>query len=71
MGADYAARIFRRLYHARWLPDSAWDFLTYFEFPETERAAFVELLAKLRDPRSNPEWEFVDAEIECWMKKLS
>ncbi|MFZ5892966.1 MAG: chlorite dismutase family protein [Myxococcota bacterium] len=70
IGTDYAARIFRRLYHARSLPGSNWDFLTYFEFPESQRPTFVELLRRLRDPRENPEWEFVDAEVECWMKKL-
>jgi hypothetical protein len=69
VAAEYAARIFRRLYHARSLPDSGWDFLTYFEFPDEARPEFLELLAKLRDPRLNPEWEFVEAEIECWMRK--
>ena len=70
VGVEYASRIFRRLYQARWLPESRWDFLTYFEFPADERAAFVELLQKLRDPRVNPEWEFVEAEVECWMQRV-
>jgi len=69
VGSEYASRIFRRLYHARSLPGSEWDFLTYFEFPDAMRPVFLELLAKLRDPLLNPEWEFVEAEIECWMKK--
>ena len=69
LGRPFAARIYRRLYHARHLPGSAWDFLTYFEFPETERGAFQELLSILRDPESNPEWSFVDRELEIWMSK--
>lgn len=71
LGRPFADRIYRRLYHARYLPQSGWDFLTYFEFPEAERAAFRELLAILRDPEQNPEWSFVDREIEIWMKKRS
>ncbi|MGR8931848.1 MAG: chlorite dismutase family protein, partial [Gammaproteobacteria bacterium] len=37
IGADFAARIFRRLYHARGLPGYEWDFLTYFDFDEDDR----------------------------------
>ena len=69
LGRPFADRIYRRLYHARYLPGSVWDFLTYFEFPESERPAFRELLALLRDPEQNPEWSFVDRELEIWMKK--
>lgn len=69
LGRPFAARIYRRLYHARYLPGSSWDFLTYFEFPESERAAFRELLAILRDPAQNPEWAFVERELELWMQK--
>lgn len=69
LGRPFAHRIYRRLYHARYLPQSAWDFLTYFEFAESERGAFRELLAILRDPEQNPEWIFVDREVEIWMKK--
>jgi hypothetical protein len=69
LGRPFAARIYRRLYHARYLPGSSWDFLTYFEFPETERQAFQQLLAILRDPEQNPEWAFVERELEIWMRK--
>ena len=69
LGRPFAARIYRRLYHARYLPGSSWDFLTYFEFPESERAAFQELLGILRDPEQNPEWGFVERELEIWMHK--
>jgi hypothetical protein len=67
IGRVYAARIYRRLYHSRYLPGSEWDFLTYFEFPHAERAAFSELLLRLRDAAQNPEWSFVDRELEIWM----
>jgi Chlorite dismutase len=70
IGRRYAARIYRRLYHARYLPGSEWDFLTYFEFPARETEAFCDLLAALRDPDQNPEWTFVDREVEIWMTRL-
>jgi hypothetical protein len=70
IGQRYAARIYRRLYHARYLPGSEWDFLTYFEFPADTAAAFEELLAALRDVERNPEWAFVDREVELWMTRL-
>src|SRR5688572_6214269 len=43
IGRRYAARIYRRLYQARYLPGSEWDFLTYFEFPRSEIQCFSEL----------------------------
>ncbi len=70
VGSAYAARIFRRLYHARYLPGSIWDFLTYFEFPEHEAPAFRALLAELRDPAQNPEWKYVERELEIWLQNL-
>ena len=69
LGRPFAERIYRRLYHARYLPSSSWDFLTYFEFPESERPVFQELLAVLRAPELNPEWAFVERESEIWMRK--
>jgi chlorite dismutase len=70
IGRRYAARIYRRLYQSRYLPGSEWDFLTYFEFPPQEAAAFSDLLAELRDTDQNPEWAFVDREAEIWMRRL-
>ena len=70
IGTPYAARIFRRLYHARYLPGSAWDFLTYFEFPAAEAGSFRQLLNDLRNPELNPEWRLVEAEVELWLTKL-
>jgi hypothetical protein len=70
IGRRYADRIYRRLYQARYLPGSEWDFLTYFEFPVTEVQTFVALLSALRNVDENPEWAFVDREIEIWMSRL-
>jgi hypothetical protein len=70
VGTPYAARIYRRLYHARYLPGSSWDFLTYFEFPDDATASFQRLLDELRDPAKNPEWAYVRRETEVWMTKL-
>jgi hypothetical protein len=70
VGMQFVHRIFRRLYHSRYAPGSAWDFLTYFEFPEDRTAEFHELLGGLRDPERNPEWALVDREAEVWMTKI-
>jgi hypothetical protein len=69
IGRAYAARIFRRLYHSRYLPGSSWDFLTYFEFSSADAPHFRELLAGLRDPNQNPEWAYVEAEVEVRLRK--
>ena len=70
IGHRYADRIYRRLYHCRYLePLPEYDFLTYFEFPEDDTEIFKELLKNLRDLNMNPEWKFVDREVEIWMSK--
>jgi hypothetical protein len=66
IGSAFADRIFRRLYHARFLPGATWDFLTYFEMRPEAVPAFRQLLAQLRDPAVNPEWSYVDREVEIW-----
>ena len=71
IGGRYAERVFRRLYHSRYLAPRPYDFLTYFEFHASERDAFRALLAELRDPLLNPEWGFVEAEFEVWMTKVT
>ena len=70
IGARFADRIFRRLYHARYLPGASWDFLTYFEMHAEDAPAFRQLLAELRDPAVNPEWRYVDREVEIWTTRL-
>lgn len=70
IGQAYVERVYRKLYHARYLtPDAPFDFLTYFEFARGDEPLFRELLAKLRNRDTNPEWSFVDREFEVWMTK--
>lgn len=70
IGIKYADRIFRKLYHSRYLNAVfSYDFLTYFEFENVYEKDFKTLLAQLRDIKSNPEWAFVDYEFEIWMTK--
>lgn len=71
IGRPFADRIFRRLYHARYLPGSVWDFLTYFEFAESDAESFRALTRQLRDPRTNPEWSYVTRETEIWLRPTS
>lgn len=72
IGRKYADRIFRRLYHSRYVdPFAPYDFLTYFEFKEADVPDFRKLISELRDIKSNPEWLYVDFEYEIWMTKLS
>jgi hypothetical protein len=75
IGVPYADRIFRRLYHARYAAPATpqaerWDFVTYFEFPAGEEGLFRALLGELRDPATNPEWAFVEREMEIWTTRL-
>ena len=72
IGYDYAAQIYRRLYHSRYLesnPPLDYDFLTYFEFDRKDRGLFRQLLAELRNTEINPEWKYVEFELEIWMLK--
>ncbi|MBI3803739.1 MAG: hypothetical protein HY282_08255 [Nitrospirae bacterium] len=70
IGYRYADRIYRRLYHARYVhPAAPYDFITYFEFESSHTADFRSLLSELRDIRKNPEWLYVDFECEVWMAK--
>ena len=70
VGRPYAPRLFRKLYHCRGLPGAGWDFLTYFEFEPALADDFRALVAGLRDPARNPEWETVERETEIWLKKV-
>ena len=72
IGQDYASRIYRKLYHSRYMETNEpldYDFLTYFEFPAKDRSVFQDLLGELRNTAVNPEWGFVDFELEIWMEK--
>jgi Chlorite dismutase len=71
IGAGYVDRIYRKLYHSRYSVETTdYDFITYFEFQRVHATDFTDLLAKLRDPQLNPEWNFVDREYEIWMTKV-
>jgi hypothetical protein len=70
IGAKYAERIYRKLYHTRYAVETTdHDFITYFEFERSHTDDFKSLLQQLRDPEQNPEWRFVDREYEIWAAK--
>lgn len=58
VGFMYIKSIFRKLYHSRFADDQQ-DFMTYFEFPDSDVGTFNALLDGLRDKQKNPEWGFV------------
>ena len=71
IGAKYVERIYRMLYHTRYAVETTdHDFITYFEFERKHTEDFKNLLAQLRDPQQNPEWNHVDHEYEIWLTKL-
>jgi hypothetical protein len=65
----FASRVLRRLYHARYLPGSAWDFLAYFELDAGDTDAIRALLAAMRDPHESSAWQFVERESEIWLRR--
>ncbi|MEO8096620.1 MAG: hypothetical protein ABI811_02890 [Acidobacteriota bacterium] len=65
IGSPNADKIYRKPYHARYL-GSRFNFLTYFEFPSSDKTAFRALLAELR---ATNEWSYVEEEFEMWMTK--
>ena len=60
IGARYLPAIARRLYHGRDLGEP-FDFLTWFEFAETDAGAFDDLVGRLRETE---EWRYVLREVE-------
>jgi hypothetical protein len=70
LGLAYARIILRKLYNRRAFPGAEWDFVTYFEFAPAHRAQFEALLAALRDPAKNPEWNYVEREAEIWLSRI-
>ncbi len=71
IGLKYVDRVFRKLYHSRYLHAAlGYDFLTYFEFEDIYEKDFTTLIAELRDTRVNPEWVYVNREFEIWMTKI-
>ena len=62
IGLDYLPAIARRLHHCRDLGEAEpFDFLTWFEFANTDTAEFDKLLARLR---ASEEWKYVEREVE-------
>ncbi|MBI1876822.1 MAG: chlorite dismutase family protein [Chloroflexi bacterium] len=71
IGIRYVDRVFRKLYHSRYLnPLAPYDFLTYFEFSRAHQDDFKRLLAELRDTAHHPEWMYVALEYEIWLNKI-
>lgn len=62
IGLDYLPAIARRLHHCRDLGDEEpFDFITWFEFAESDAPAFEELVGRLR---ATEEWTFVEREVD-------
>ncbi len=65
IGLDYLPAIARQLHHCRDLGEP-FDFLTWFEFADSEADRFRELLTRLR---ATEEWSYVDHEVEVWLTR--
>lgn len=59
VGFKYIKRIFRKLYHSRFV-DPGQDFMTYFEYADADADKFDALLSGLRDKTLNQEWGYVE-----------
>jgi chlorite dismutase len=59
-GMSYLPAVARRLYHCRELGEP-FDFLTWFEYSDDQRAAFEDLVARLRETE---EWRYVEREVD-------
>lgn len=61
-GLKYLPGVARRLHHCRDLGEQVpFDFLTFFDYPETETTAFEDLVTALRDTE---EWQYVEREVD-------
>ncbi len=68
VGLKYLPGIARRLHHCRDLGEvEPFDFLTLFDFPKADAAAFDDLLAALR---VTAEWKFVEREVDIRLEKV-
>jgi len=70
IGFMYIGKIFRKLYHSRFI-DSQQDFVTYFEFSNDNSEAYKKLLNGLRDKTTNPEWKYVQEKPLFWGKRAA
>jgi hypothetical protein len=64
--------ITRRLMHAAngYGQEGSYDFVGYFESDEEHAPVFEEVIAGLRDPVQNPEWNYVREGPECWGRRI-
>ena len=67
IGLRYLPAIARRLHHCRDLgSDAPFDFLTWFDFSESDVQRFDDLLAELR---GTVEWQYVEREVEIRVER--
>lgn len=67
-GLKYLPAIARRLHHCRDLEEAEpFDFLTLFDYAESDATAFEDLVAALR---ATEEWTFVDREIDIRLARV-
>lgn len=65
IGMRYLPAVARQLYHSRDLGEP-FDFVTWFEFGQTDRQAFEDMVGLLRATR---EWDFVEREIDIRLER--
>jgi chlorite dismutase len=69
VGLKYLPAVARRLHHCRDLSEAEpFDFLTLFDYAESDAAAFDELVAALR---ATEEWKFVEREVDIRLVRRS
>jgi hypothetical protein len=67
IGLKYLPAIARRLHHCRDLAETEpFDFLTLFDYDNSNEAAFDDMLAELR---ATEEWKFIDREVDIRLVK--
>ncbi len=66
LGSKYLPAVARRLFHGRDL-GAEFDFLTWFEFADSSRGAFEELVGALRETE---EWSWVEREVELQLRRF-
>lgn len=67
-GLKYLPAVARRLHHCRDLGESEpFDFVTLFDYAQTDAAAFEQMVAELR---ASPEWKYVDREVDIRLVRM-
>lgn len=65
-GLQYLPAIARKLFHSRDI-GQPFDFLTWFEYAQTDEEAFEELLYKLR---KTEEWNYMEREVDMRLERV-